>query len=277
MLKTDLKDLTLFYDLEWVPDAVAARRLLDLSPETGESEAIEALWKYTDEEAERPFVKYLFSRVVSISFLSRKTVFRDGVAEVEFGLHSLPKLPLEDGTADEAYIIDRFLYFVGEREPHLVGFNSADSDIQVLIQRGMVNELSAPSFCMRPPKPWEGRDYFYRYSEEHLDLVKHLSNGQMKPKLHELARTMGLPGKIDANGEHVVDMWLAGDLRRIVEYNRIDTLNTYLVWLRFVHFCGKLGDEEYQSEQFQFRDFLEGLAAEPDGEYVARFLDRWEF
>jgi len=278
MLKSDLLDLTLFFDLEWVPDAGAAVRLLGLPAGVSEREAIEALWKHsgaTDENA-RPFVKYLFSRVVSIAFLSRKIVWRDGVRQVDFTLNSLPKLPLETASVDEAYIIERFLHILGEREPNLVGFNSAESDIQVLIQRGLIHEVSAPRFCARPDKPWEGRDYFYRYGEQHLDLLRLFSNGNMKPRLDELARLCGFPGKLDMDGQQVVDLWLSGDLQGIVEYNQIDTLNTYLVWLRVVRFCGKIKEEDYVDEQYAFRDFLEKESTKPHMQHLGKFLESWE-
>jgi 3'-5' exonuclease len=277
MLKNDLLDLTLFFDLEWVPDAAGAQRLLGLPETISEREAIVELWKYSGATAEnpRPFVKYLFSRVVSIAFLSRRTLWRDGVKETEFKLHSLPKLPLTEMEVDEAYIIERFLYFIGEREPNLVGYNSNESDLQVLIQRGLVNEITSPRFCARPQKPWEGRDYFYRFGEEHLDLLRLFSNGNMKPTLNELARLCGFPGKTGTSGGDVVDLWLDRDVRKIVEYNQLDALNTYLLWLRVVRFCGKLSDEEYQSEQFQFRDFLEEESAKPNGGHIRMFIDNW--
>ena len=150
MLKSPIPDLTLFYDLEWVPDAAGAKRLFDLPDETTELEAMQTLWEhspqYKEEENPRPFLKYMFSRVVSIAFLSRKSVYRDGEKVIEFSLNSLPKLPLESEHVDEAAIIERFLYIVGDRHPQLVGYNSAESDLQVLIQRGMINEITAPQF-----------------------------------------------------------------------------------------------------------------------------------
>jgi predicted PolB exonuclease-like 3'-5' exonuclease len=278
MLKDQLNERTWFYDLEWVPDADGGRRLLKLPDETSELDAIGALWKYsgaTDIQP-RPFVKYLFSRVVSIAFLSRNIVFVDGSKTVEFSLHSLPKLPLEDTDHNEAYIIGRFLHFIGERNPHLVGFNSSQSDIQVLIQRGLVNEVTAEKFCLRPAKPWEGRDYFYKYSEEHLDLLSLFSKGNgMSPKLDEIAKLCGFPGKIDVDGNQVVDLWLAGQLTKIIEYNQIDVLNTYLVWLRTVYFCGKLSDEKYFAELEIFRDFLKSEAADDDKPHIRQFLEAW--
>ncbi len=280
MLKNDLHELILFFDLEWVPDAAGAVRLFDLPPETTEIEGMERLWQdakdYDADTNRRPFVKYLYSRVVSIAFLSRRAVFRDGNRHIEFGLHSLPKLPLEEDRSNEAEIIERFLYMIGERSPQLVGFNSLESDLQVLIQRGLVNEVRAEKFSVRPNKPWEGRDYFDRYGEAHLDLSKLLSSGAMKPTLNALTRLCGFPGKIDVDGRQVADLWLDGKLKEIVEYNQIDALNTYLLWLRVVNFTGLLSEEQYVVEQEQFREFLTLHAELPEGEHVNKFLDLWE-
>ena len=280
MLKSSIADLALFYDLEWVPDAVGAKRLFDLPDETTEIEAMQRLWEhspqYNAETNPRPFLKYMFSRVVSIAFLSRKSVYRDGEKVVEFSLNSLPKLPLESEEVDEAAIIERFLYIVGDRRPQLVGYNSAESDLQVLIQRGMVNEITAPGFCERPAKAWDAGDYFKKWdNEDHLDLLKLFSTGQMKPKLDELAKLFGYPGKIDVQGSQVTALWLARDLTKIIEYNQIDTINTYLVWLRLVYFAGKLGEEEYHIEQEQFREFLENEMQKPEKAFLSAFLEKW--
>lgn len=280
MLKSPIHELALFFDLEWVPDAIGAKRLFDLPEETTELEAMQRLWEHTNaydsEKNPRPFLKYMFSRVVSIAFLSRKSVYRNGERVTEFSLNSLPKLPLESDDIDEASIIDRFLYIVGDRRPQLVGFNSAESDLQVLIQRGIINEVTAPAFNERPNKPWEGPDYFdSRNSEAHFDLLKKFSGGAMTPRLDEMAKLCGFPGKIDVKGDQVTDLWLARDLTKIVEYNQIDTLNTYLVWLRVVYFAGHLTEEDYMTEQDQFREFLENELEKPEKAFLADFLDAW--
>ena len=280
MLKSPIHDLSLFFDLEWVPDAAGAKRLFDLPDDTPEIDAMQRLWEhspqYDAEKMPRPFLKYMFSRVVSIAFLSRKAVYRDGEKTVEFSLNSLPKLPIESDDVDEAAIIERFLYILGERRPQLVGYNSIESDLQVLIQRGIVNEITAPAFNQRPNKPWEGEDYFDgRNSEAHLDLLKRFSGGAMTPRLDEFAKLCGFPGKIDVKGDQVTDLWLARDLTKIVEYNQIDTLNTYLVWLRVVYFAGKLSEEEYFMELEQFREFLESEIEKPEKQFVTDFLEKW--
>lgn len=280
MLKSEIHETTLFFDLEWVPDAAGAIRCFDLPPETSELSAMERVWKestgYDEANCPRPFVKYLFSRVVSIAFLSRRVVYRSGERHIEFGLHSLPKLPVNETRSDEREIIERFLYMVGERSPQLVGFNSIDSDLQVLIQRGLVNEVRADKFSQRPDKPWDGRDYFARTNEAHLDIIKLLSPNSMKPTLNGLARLCGFPGKIDVDGMQVVDLWLDGKLKEIVEYNQIDALNTYLVWLRVVNFAGKLSEEDYVTEQDDFREFLETEAEREKAGHLRRFLEKWD-
>ncbi|MGB7208713.1 MAG: ribonuclease H-like domain-containing protein [Pyrinomonadaceae bacterium] len=279
MLKNEIHEPTWFFDLEWVPDAAGAMRLYDLPPETTEREAMERLWRETPgycEENPCPFVKYLFSRVVSIAFLSRRIVFKDGERHIEFGLHSLPKLPLDAAVSDEAEIIGQFLHYVGVRSPQLVGYNSMEADLQVLIQRGLINEVRAESFSDRPNKPWEGRDYFDKFGESHLDLMKKFSSGAMTPRLNDLARLCGFPGKMDVDGKQVAELWLAGELKQIVEYNQIDTLNTYLVWLRVVNFSGKLSEEEYITEQDDFRSFLDAEAAKEENDHLRRFIDKWD-
>lgn len=281
MLKSEIHDPVWFFDLEWVPDAAGAVRLFDLDPQTTESEAIQRLWEstngYDPEKCPRPFVKYVFSRVVSIAFLSRRVTYDGPDRRVEFALHSLPKLPLDSDRSDEGEIISQFLHYVGVRSPQLVGFNSLESDLQVLIQRGLVNEVRAEAFNLRPAKPWEGRDYFdSRNSEAHLDLLQRFSRGAMTPRLNDLARLCGFPGKIDVDGAQVVDLWLEGRLREIVEYNMIDTLNTYLIWLRVVNFAGKLTEEEYVAEQDDLRAFLDREADKDDGGHIQRFLEKWD-
>ncbi len=277
MLRRNIPERIWFFDMEWGPDAMAARRLFDLPKDTSESDAIYTLWsKYgATEEVRRPFLKYLLSRIVSVAFVQRRAIFRDD-HEIEFKLYSLPRLPIEGEALGEDQIIERFLHQLGEKHPQLVGFNSYESDVQVLIQRGLINEVSAPLFCARPPK-WEPGDYFARWdNEEHLDLIKLFSNGKMTPRLNEIARLCGFPGKLDVDGEQVVDLWLKGDVTKIVEYNMIDALNTYLVWLRVVHFCGKLKEEAYVSELDQFREFLETEAQKPDKKFICGFLEKWE-
>ena len=97
----------------------------------------------------------------------------------------------------------------------------------------------------------------------------------MTPRLDELARLCGFPGKIDVKGDQVTDLWLNSNLTKIVEYNQIDTLNTYLVWLRVVYFAGQIKEEDYVRELEQFREFLEREVEKPEKAFVGEFLVKW--
>ncbi len=278
MLKNGIHHRTWFYDLEWVPDREAARRLCDLPEGASEREAFEMLWQKAGatEEKPMPFLKYLFSRVVSIAFLSRNLESVDGETQVVFRLHSMPEDPDEK---DEAVLISKFLHYVGERRPQLVGYNSLNSDIRVLVQRAMINDVEAKEFSIRPDKPWEGRDYFSDYGEWHIDILKLLCgvNLRQNPSLNELAKMCGFPGKLDIDGAQVPELWLQGDLAKIIAYNEIDTLNTYLVWRRLVRFCGFLEDRAYAEEQENFHSFLVAESQKPNRAHIKDFLARWQY
>ena len=97
----------------------------------------------------------------------------------------------------------------------------------------------------------------------------------MMPRLDELAKLCGFPGKIDVKGDQVTDLWLSGDITKIIEYNQIDTLNTYLVWLRLVYFAGHIAEENYHAEMEQFREFLETETQKTEKEFLAEFLAKW--
>jgi predicted PolB exonuclease-like 3'-5' exonuclease len=96
----------------------------------------------------------------------------------------------------------------------------------------------------------------------------------MTPRLNDMAKLCGFPGKIDVDGEQVADLWLAGELDKIVEYNQIDALNTYLIWLRVVYFCGKITEEQYENEIGSFRAFL-AHEAENGKWHLGQFLEKW--
>lgn len=277
MLKNGIHHRIWFYDLEWVPDAMAASRLCGLPEGASEREAFDLLWEKAGatEEKPRPFLKYLFSRVVSAAFLSRNIERTGGQTEIVFRLHSLPEDAAE---RDESILLSKLLHYIGERKPQLVGYNSLTSDIRVIVQRAMVNDIEAKEFNLRPDKPWEGRDYYSDFGEWHLDIMKLLGGfSRQTPSLDELAKMCGFPGKLDIDGQQVPDLWLAGDLEKIIAYNEIDTLNTYLVWQRLAHFAGFFADEDYIMEQENFRKFLEIESENSNRTHLKDFLAKWEY
>jgi predicted PolB exonuclease-like 3'-5' exonuclease len=265
------------FDCEWVPDPVAGRILHGIPDSVTEPrDVLEVMWQAggASDEDPTPFLKTILCRVVAISAVERR-VRSDG--RVALHLVSLPRDPADPEDVHEAAVVGSFLEAIGKHKPQLVGFNSIDSDLRILIQRAVVLGLRAAPFARRPDKPWEGVDYFARQNDWNVDLKQLLGGwGRAVPSLHEAATLSGIPGKMEVDGNQVAELWLAGDLPKIVHYNQFDALTTYLLWLRVAHFGGHFTSEEYALEQESLRNLVEKLASEPAGAHLRSYLEEWD-
>jgi predicted PolB exonuclease-like 3'-5' exonuclease len=264
------------FDAEWIPDPLAGRLLYDI-PEsvTDLGEIMQIMWQRggaTDADP-TPFLKLAVCSVVSIAALERR-VTDDSVT---LHLMRLPHDPTDPEQTPESGIVGTFLDAIGERRPQLVGFNSIDSDLKLLVQRGTILGLRSAAFCERPNKPWEGIDYFARGSEYNVDLKEILGGfGKATPSLHEIATQSGIPGKMDVDGNQVAQLWLKGELKKIVEYNEFDALTTYLLWLRLAHFAGHFTGEEYAAEQNRLREYLTAESQQGGKPHLEVYLEEWK-
>ena len=261
------------FDVEWVPDIASGRRAYDLAPDVDDHAVLDEMWNRggATEDEPRPYLKTVLCRVVSVAAVIRK---RAQHGDVSLVLHSLPAADAE--SSDEADLLSCFLEAVGKAKPQLVGFNSRSADLMILLQRAMVHRLALPDFCQRPAKPWDGVDYFARGSDAHIDLKEEFSGwGRATPSLHEFATACRIPGKIATDGRHVVDLWLDGDLRRIVQYNECDALSTYLLWLRAALLGGHLSPEEHERDEQQLEALLTSRGAMAGNDHLGTYLAAW--
>jgi hypothetical protein len=261
------------FDVEWVPDVASGRRAYELAADLDDRAVLEEMWRRggATQADPRPYLKTILCRVVSIAAVIRK---RTQGGSVSLNLFSLPEPG--NGAPDEATLVSRFLTKVGKVKPQLVGFNSQSADLVVLQQRALVHGLSLPEFCARPNKPWEGPDYFARHSDHHIDLKEEFGGwGKATPSLHEFATACRIPGKTDTDGTNVVDLWLAGNVRRIVQYNECDAISTYLVWLRAALMAGHVTPQAFQQEEQQLETLLEARSKQPGHEHLGEYLTRW--
>lgn len=278
-----VKDQIWFFDCEWVPDPKAGRLLYNLPSSVSDEEVLKEMWSRSGatEDNPQPFLKTVLCRVVSVAALMRKVAPASAnlpeEERVKLHLLWLPR-DLEDAESrSEASIVGTFINAVGKCKPQLVGFNSRTSDLKILFQRAVINGISAPEFCSRPDKPWEGVDYFSKDSDWNVDLMDCLGgwSGRGAPSLHEVAVLSGIPGKMDVSGDDVASMWMSGRWREIVEYNCYDALTTYLVWLRMAHLGGYISDEEYETEQMVFTNMLIEEAEKPGLAFLLKYLNEW--
>jgi predicted PolB exonuclease-like 3'-5' exonuclease len=259
------------WDAEWIPDVDTGRRLLDLADDMPDADVLAAMFEYggATQENPRPYLKTALCRIVSIAAVKRTQRGDD----VTLGLVSLPSV--SEGALSEAAIVDRFLKSVGQIKPQLVGFNSASADLPAIIQRALVGRVSAPKFCHRPPKPWEGVDYFTKNGDYHVDLKDVLTGfgyGKSTPSLHEIAAACGIPGKGSTSGGDVLSLWQAGRVDEIVRYNQRDAITTYLVLLRVLHLAGKV---DLAAEEQRVVQLLETLGRTEGNAHLRAFLEEW--
>jgi predicted PolB exonuclease-like 3'-5' exonuclease len=248
------------YDAEWVPDPATGRRVYGLDPDMPDSDVVAHMFVEAGatEENPRPYLKTALCRIVSVAAVKRSE--STGGSKIE--IVSLPRLGAGDITERE--IVGGFLNSVGQVKPQLVGFNNANADLPAILQRAAVHSVYAPKFCARPNKPWEGVDYFGKYTDWHIDLMQELggfSKGAT-PSLHQIAAACGIPAKGDVSGASVLDLWAQGRVAEIVRYNIRDVLTTYLLWLRVALLSGKITPDAFAREETTFAKTLLVLARE---------------
>src|SRR5210317_1166299 len=280
MLKK-LADSVFSFDVEWIPDPKSAEILHDLpaapGPGVEAAHSFEALWASARKEGDapdsQPYLKTILCRIVSLAGILREQA---PGGKPSLKLISLPLDPSDPLKSDEKTILTSFMKSVGRRKPQLVGYNSAQSDVPILVQRAIVHGLPGFGFSDRPAKPWEGVDYFdARNSDYNLDLADAMGQFRDRPTLHQAATLSGIPGKLDVSGASVSQMWIEGKLAEIVEYNECDAFTTHLLWARIAHFSGLLSSEQYVTEQKMVRELLEYEILQ-NRTHLRRFVDEWD-
>jgi len=264
------------FDVEWTPDPVAAEILTGVKQHPPHSlpAAFRSIWDYggaTDDNLQ-PYIKTILCRVVSIAGILREQLPNQSPT---LRLISIPTDPSSKEKSSEPKVLEAFFKAVGRSQPQLVGYNSLNADLPILLQRGIIQGISSHGFGKRPDKPWEGIDYFVQGGEYHIDLATILGKYKNTPSLHEAATLSGIPGKINVSGDSVADMWLIGKLKQIVEYNEFDAFTTHLLWARIAHFADLLNDEDYELELELTRELLEE-EIQNGKEHLSLFVEEWD-
>ncbi len=266
--------VTVCWDCEWVPCVASGRRVYGMAATASDRAVCERMWQEAKAtpEVPRPFLKLALSQVVSIAAVVRTC--RDSRVDLE--LATYPSTAAD--WCRESDIIEDFLEFVAGADGQLVGFNSTNADLPILIQRGILTGAQCPRFCRRPAKPWEGRDYFSSNSDAHVDLLRILGagahNGAASPSLDQAANAAGFPCKIGTAGDDVAELWLRGEHQRIINYNETDALATYLLWLRTACFCGLMSRRDHDAELELATAWIASLATFKP--HFAEYLARWQ-
>ena len=253
---------TLVFDIETIPDVAGLRALYELDSALTDADVAEIAFQRRRATAGHDFLPAHLQRVVAIS-----CVLREGDSLRVWSLGSP-----EDG---EAQLIQRFYDGIDKYTPQLVSWNGGGFDLPVLHYRGLLNGVVAARYWDQGEDDREFRfnNYIGRYHSRHIDLMDLLALYQPRNNapLDEIARLMGLPGKLGMDGSQVWNAYCEGRIAEIRNYCETDVVNTWLVYLRFQLMRGAINDDQYAREVALVRTTLARLG-EP---HLSEFLAAW--
>jgi 3'-5' exonuclease len=158
----------------------------------------------------------------------------------------------DDADTDErSLLVDFGAQATSASDLNLVTWNGRTFDLPVMAMR---------AFQLGIPWGWyySDRDMRYRYSAEgHLDLMDFLSDygAGKNMKLADVARMMGLPGKVDITGASVDGLYRGAESKSPAERGEIqehvgryclqDVIETAAIYLRTRFHLGKIGASDY--------------------------------
>lgn len=252
------------FDIETVPDVAGARRLWDLG-DLDDAGVAEVMFSKRLQETggSSDFLRHHLQRVVAIS-----AVFREGE---RFNVWSLG-----EESADEAELLRRFFEGIERYTPTIVSWNGSGFDLPVLHYRALLHGISAPRYWDTgdDDRSFRYNNYLGRFHWRHIDLMDVLAAYQPRAfaPLDQMASLLGFPGKMGMSGAAVWDEYCAGNLKGIRDYCETDVLNTWLVYLRFEHLRGILGETALAAEFARVREFLQTS----DAAHLQAFLAAWD-
>jgi predicted PolB exonuclease-like 3'-5' exonuclease len=251
---------TLVFDIETIPDVPGLRALYELDPELTDSDVAEIAFQRRRAAAGHDFLQPHLHRVVAIS-----CALREG--------DSLKVWSLGSPEDDEAQLIQRFYDGIDKYTPQLVSWNGGGFDLPVLHYRGLVNGVVASRYWDLGDDDREFRfnNYIGRYHTRHIDLMDLLALYQPRNNapLDEIARLMGLPGKLGMDGSQVWGAYREGRIADIRNYCETDALNTWLVFLRFQLMRGAISADQHAREITLARTTLARLEQPHWNEFLA--------
>ena len=218
----------LAFDIETVVDLEALSRAVGRSLEPAEVEgAVQAISGPGATFAPAPF-----HRVVALAMVYWDPgANRIDLARLVLGERGGAGAPLEE----EDLLSTFWRVAAGQR---LVSYNGKRFDLPVLLYRSLPYPLEAGWYLAsaRPPHA----QYRHPHSRRQLDIFDRLAGGLSPGKLGDLLGTLGLPGKLDADGSDVQRMWESGKGDEVGDYCLQDAAQTFLLGMRYLAIAGEL-------------------------------------
>lgn len=254
----------LAFDIETVPDCAGIRRLYDLPADLPDSDVAElAFQKRRVQTGGSDFLPPHLHRVVAIACVLREG---DGVQVFSIG----------EPERDETAIIQKFFDGIDKYVPQLVSWNGTGFDLPVLSYRALLCGTCATRYWDQgdDDREFKFNNYIGRYHARHCDLMDLLALYQPRNNapLDDLARLAGFPGKVGVGGAQVWQAYQRGEIKQIRDYCEVDTVNTYLLYLRFQVLRGALQQAHYERE----RELLRATLEKNPAPHWREFLSLWK-
>lgn len=257
------------FDLETVPDLVAGRELFRGGDNASDEDVRRMLGEKYAKPGEDPivaFIKVPLQRIVCIGALYAERTDRGPWTIVRSGVGHI-------GVRPERELVERFVDSLSEApSPQLVGFNSSSFDLPLLRYRAFA--LAVP---IQTIHGGNGRDYWYRYSKDHLDICDVISGfgSSARPSLVELAALAGIPAKAGGiDGSKVEAMVALGQFEELAAYCETDVFITFLLFLRLSLVTGATDSAAYSLSLELARGYVaERVARRP---HLQSYLDAIE-
>ena len=254
------------FDVETVPDVESGRRLHGLEGLDDASTA-KAMRQLRMQESGRDFLRLFLHRVVAVSGVLRR---RSSTGES----NDIRIWSLGSSESSERELLAAFFRLVEQRSPTLVTWNGGGFDLPVLVYRALRHGVEAARYFETRDAEFRFNNYLNRFHERHTDLMDVFSGHQPRAAapLEEVARFLGLPGKVGMRGPDVEGRYFAGEIDAVRAYCEVDALTTWLIFLRFDRIRGRLDDAGLArelalvSEAVRGRDHLRAFSGvgEPD-------------
>ena len=177
--------------------------------------------------------------------------------------------------SSESELIHAFFRAI-EKIPVLVSWNGSGFDLPVLQYRALIHGIVSATYWDTGDfdRDFKWNNYQSRFHKRHVDVMEVLSRFQPRASaaLDEIAKLIGLPGKIGVGGANVFSAYCEGKLQEIRDYCEIDALNTYLIYLRFEYIRGNYSIKQYEDELQRTRNWLE----ESDQSHFQEYKREWQ-
>ncbi len=251
------------FDIETIPDLESGRALYDLDGIGPEETAKAMLAIRRQKVPDAVMLPLHMHRVVAVSvavFGGRRGFEAKSIGEIDFS---------------EERLVSSFFQGIAGQMPTLVSWNGNGFDLPVLQYRALIHGIQCKQYwdTGQFDNQMKWNNYHSRYQGRHVDVMDVLARYQMRgaASLDDMARMIGLPGKIGIGGASVFQSYIDGKLSEIRDYCEIDALNTFLVYLRLEYIRGRHTRHEYDQILEQVRSWLK----QSDKAHFQEFEREW--